>query len=498
MTTRTLHADGFQERSPRLSAAAAWSILAAIAAGLLAVVVADPPKSDLAGSVVTLGVIGIWRWSWALLHAVRGALYRYVDFPRLRRAAAGAPKPTHLYVLVTSYRMPAELNAAVYRRLLEEIRDFGVGATIVACITDPADAVTIEGAFARVGGLPEGTSLVFSPQRGRGKRDAMARALAFFTETRPGPGAFAVLMDGDSVLGRGVLERTCSILASAGDLGAVTTENIPWVKGSVPVREWYRLRMAQRHGQMCSMSLSRKLLVLTGRFSVFRTEIAVDPEFILALESDTLRHWRLGDIRMVTGDDKSTWYVTLKRGWNTLYVPDAVIHPVEELPAGNFLAASTALMVRWYGNMIRNTGRAIALGPRRVGLFPWLCLVDQRISMWTTLIGPTSVACLALTRDGSVVAAYLLWVLASRSIACLAIFGVAGRGHPLFPLILYYSQVVGALVKIYMSFNPDRQRWTRQSAAGGAAIDANALVSGFLHGLFTLLFVAVVALVVLV
>jgi hypothetical protein len=49
-------------------------------------------------------------------------------------------------------------------------------------------------------------------------------------------------------------------------------------------------------------------------------------------------------------------------------------------------------MRRWFGNMLRASGRAIALGPRQVGLFAWWCLIDQRISMWTPLLLPLSAA----------------------------------------------------------------------------------------------------------
>jgi glycosyltransferase Alg8 len=38
-------------------------------------------------------------------------------------------------------------------------------------------------------------------------------------------------------------------------------------------------------------------------------------------------------------------------------------------------------------------------------------------------------------------------------------------GHrigPAYPMILYYNQIVGALVKIYVFFRLDQQSWTRQ------------------------------------
>src|SRR3546814_7979354 len=72
------------------------------------------------------------------------------------------------------------------------------------------------------------------------------------------------------------------------------------------------------------------------------------------------------------------------------YLPDVMAYGFEELPDRNrFFASTVGLMRRWFGNMFRTSGRAIALGPRRMGLFTWWCIVDQRLSLWTTLIGPT-------------------------------------------------------------------------------------------------------------
>ncbi|WP_334175265.1 glycosyltransferase [Pseudoxanthobacter sp.] len=490
----------FTERSPRLATLVGWPVNLLLILALLYLLMLDPPPRHGVNAVFALGAVGIWRWSWAILHFIRGAIFRRLVFPRIRRQAAAAPKPVHLYMLVTSYHMSAELNAAVYKRVFEEVRDYGVAATVVACITDPADVTVLEAIFRHVGGLPEGTSLIFSPQRGRGKRDAMARALVEIGRGQPLPGSLVVLMDGDTVLGSGALALTCQVMAADPRLGAATTENIPLVRGSTLTREWYRLRMAQRDNLMCSLALSRKLLVLTGRFSVFRAEIAADPEFALALENDTVQHWRFGRLKMVTGDDKSTWYLVLRRGWDMLYVPDAVIYPMEELPAGSFPAATRALMVRWFGNMVRNSSRAIRLGPRAVGLFPWWCFVDQRLSMWTPLIGPISILTLTVLQGTGFLWAYLLWIYVSRTVMCAALWAATGRLHPIFPLLLYYTQITSAVLKIVMTFHPYRQRWTRQAVGAGVSDPETALrdfTSGVLNVLFVALFVSVVVLFVI-
>ena len=53
-------------------------------------------------------------------------------------------------------------------------------------------------------------------------------------------------------------------------------------------------------------------------------------------------------------------------------------------------------MLRWFGNMLRASGRASRSGRARLGWFVWWCLVDQRVSMWTPLIGPIAAVLLAI------------------------------------------------------------------------------------------------------
>lgn len=68
-----------------------------------------------------IGLVGLWRWSWAAMHFVRMLVYTKHVFPRLRREASAAKMPPCLGLLVTSYRMSAELNTVVYGALLDEL-----------------------------------------------------------------------------------------------------------------------------------------------------------------------------------------------------------------------------------------------------------------------------------------------------------------------------------------------------------------------------------------
>src|SRR3546814_18632386 len=99
-------------------------------------------------------------------------------------------------------------------------------------------------------------------------------------------------------------------------------------------------------------------------------------------------------------------------------------------------------MRRWFGNMFRTSGRAIALGPRRMGLFTWWCIVDQRLSIWTNLIGPTVAIVMTLLVRPSFGLVYLLWIISTRRIASV-LFGLLwGRVNQLWPRFLYYNKIV--------------------------------------------------------
>jgi glycosyltransferase Alg8 len=249
---------------------------------------------------------------------------------------------------------------------------------------------------------------------------------------------------------------------------------------------------------MSSLALSGRLITLTGRMSVYRAEVATDPGFVAAIRDDLLDHWRLGPVRLLTGEDKSAAWWLLRQGLGSLYVPDVKVLTVEQPVARGLLAASTPLMLRWFGNMLRASGRCLALGPRRIGWFTWWCLVDQRVSMWTPLVGPIAVALLALTVSPAFLHAYLVWVMATRLLQSLLLLTARPRVSGLHPPLLYFTQVYGAFLKTWVLFRLDRQRWTRQGIAWAprlkpAAAAARAATSAGLHLLALLALGAAVA-----
>jgi len=421
-----------------------------------------------------IGWIAIWRYSWWAVQAFRSLWYNRLVFPSLRAEADAAghhEKPPELYVLCTSFRIDQRVNFQVYDALIREAHQYGVPTTIFASVSDRTD-VDIINHVLDDNDWPQNVTVRYMFQKGDGKRSAMAEVLRAISRCLPAPGSLLISMDGDILLEPNTLSRTLPFFIAQEDLGALTTNNRAKVTGNDVTREWYDLRYAQRHLMMSSMSLSRRLLVLTGRYSVFRTDLAIQPDFIELIESDHVDHWRFGSFKFLSGDDKSSWYWLLKNGWSMLYVPDVYVTGFEELPNRHrFFASSTDLMRRWFGNMLRTSNRAIALGPRPMGMFTWWSLVDQRISMWTTLVGPTVVTLVTLFIRPSFFFIYVLWIMFSRGIAVSVLAWQRGRFSLLWIPLIYYNQVWGAILKTYVSFRFNRQQWSRQGISAGEPDD---------------------------
>ncbi len=116
--------------------------------------------------------------------------------------------------------------------------------------------------------------------------------------------------------------------------------------------------------------------------------------------------------------------------------------------------------------MLRNNGRAIRLGLGPQRLFNWWCLVDQRISMWTSLIGPASAIWAAVFISPYALVLYAIIVIGVRMLYLLLL---SIEGHRLslwdIPMVLY-TQWVGSAVKVDTLFHLHRQKWDARRRAG--------------------------------
>ena len=421
----------------------------------------DPEARDF---ILLIGIVGIWRYSMGAMHFVRGCLFLYLVYPWYRRKVTKLGKdadPSHVFLLVTSFRIEALTTAMVYRSVIREAIDCGYPCTVVCSIVELSDELLIKNLWAQAE-PPAHVTLDIVRIPGTGKRDGLAYGFRAISRQMPDRDAVVAVIDGDTVLEPEVVRKCVPWFKLFPNVGGLTTNEFCEVRGSYLMSEWHKLRFAQRHLNMCSMALSKRVLTMTGRMSVFRASVVTDPEFIRDVESDHLEHWRLGRFQFLTGDDKSSWYSLMRLGYDTFYVPDAAINTVEHPPEKSFIKASRKLMFRWYGNNLRQNSRALGLGPNRLGWFTSLVLLDQRVAMWTSLLGP-SVAIVASIKYGfAYLLIYMLWIGLTRLVLTLLLLASGHSIGPAYPLILYYNQIVGALVKVYVFFRLDQQSWTRQ------------------------------------
>jgi glycosyltransferase Alg8 len=451
--------------------------------------------------LLSLGPLALWRYGWWFLHLIRSNIYARLVFPRLRKRAreawANGWRPPFLHFLVTTYKEQPEITEKVLESILAECRRSGIPARIFVATGDVSDERTIENYCSNVD--PVNAEIVFVRQNQSGKRAAMGLGLRAMSRYGVGPNDLAIFMDGDSMLGENTIENCASLFPLNPHLGAVTTDEAAIVNGPAWMQTWCDMRFAQRRIAMQSHSLSRKVLTLTGRLSIFRAPIVVEEEFIRTIEADHLDHWLWGRFRFLSGDDKSTWFSLLSNGYEMLYVPDASVLTIENIGERPLERVQQNLL-RWSGNMLRNGSRALALGPRRCGFFIWWCVLDQRLSIWTSLSGLAMALVLSLARTWDVMAAYLIWVLFTRSVVSLVLFVYSRRVSLAYPFLLYGSQVLASAIKIYLLFRVSKQRWLnrgdqRSKIATGPLLHYQNAMATFLTALYLSAFLFLAAFV---
>lgn len=437
--------------------------LVALASEMVAPEYLDPAHHKF---IFIIGAIGIWRYSNAAIHFLRGMYFLHWKFPRMRKqveAMGDEALPDHLFMVVTSFRIPTTTTFKVYRSVFQEVQRLGVPCTVIASIVEKGDENFIKAIMRDEVRERSDIRLIIVRARGTGKRDGLAHAFRALSRQMPLQNSVVGVVDGDTIMLPGCVERAVKMFALLPSVGGLTTNEYCEVEGGKLVKEWHTMRFVQRHINMCSMALSRRVLTLTGRLSFFRASVMTDPEFIRDVEADFLEHWRLGRFQFLTGDDKSSWFSLMRAGWDTFYVPDSHTLTVEHPPDSNFFRATRQLMFRWYGNSLRQNFRATSLlGWQRLGAFTLYVLYDQRLSMWTCLMGLTASVAAALLFGVQYLLVYLFWVLLSRTLVTL-LFHFSG--HPvdaLYPFVLYYNQIVGSIMKVYALFHMDQQSWTRQ------------------------------------
>lgn len=473
---------------PTISAALGTAVLPVLIWGIVfAVVLAALPGWAWRAKVlirqeeglILIGVIGLWRYGWFVTHLVRGFFYTQFVYPSLRASAQSQrnPWPQRLYFLIPSYYEDPGVTARVVEAMAREIRALPhIDVHAVATLGSDEEEDLFRRLFLQHG-HPPNLRMTYLRQS-KGKRHAMADALRVIGQIRSddlrASGADAdsayddviIFMDGDTEVGEGTVAQCLPYFRAFPKLGALTTDELGRIYRASPlVREWFSLKFIKRHSIMKSIALSRKVLTLTGRYSVFRADAVLSNEMVSYLEDDHIQHWVYGRIRFLMGDDKSTWFVLLKNGWEMFYLPDVVVYSLETRTQ-NFFKLSRSLMLRWNGNTMRTNARTLDLGPKRIGAFIWYAVLDQRISMWTTLIAPFAMLLLTIFVTPWFAAFYVAWIIMVRLFQILVL---VLQGHQMrivdLPLQLY-DQWVGSFVKVRALFNLGEQKWSKAKSSG--------------------------------
>ena len=405
-----------------------------------------------------------------ILNYSRALLYRYLYYPHIREKAMRLPEnakyPKNLYFMIPSYKEDSWVSVECFRSILSEIKTIPSKVTVVIATSSEKEDAVIYKMFKAYDGKNE-VKLIFQHQQS-GKRIAMGHALrsiarVYHKEHFNDPNSVTIFMDGDSYLEKGFLKKILPFFASENHLGALTTNEVAYINTkSRWYKEWFNLKFGQRHILFQSHALSKKVMTLTGRLSAYRTSIVVQESFIKQVENDIIIDPLHGKFRFLMGDDKSTWFYLLKNGWDMLYIPDALCVSLESRD-GAFLKLSRSLPYRWFGNTLRNNTRALKLGPKKVGWYIWYAILDQRLVMWTSLVGLVSAIILAIVYSPYYLLFFFAWVIMIR---LFQLFVIAFFGHPVnwrMVFLLLYIQWIGALIKIKAFYNLSDQSWSKNN-----------------------------------
>ena len=419
--------------------------------------------------LIVVGLFASWRYGWLLLNFARAFIYAKIVYPTMKRKADNLDDsvkyPKHLYFVIPSYKEEAWVSVETFKSIMNELSRIPSSATIIVATSGEEQEDSVIYQTCKAHHAFDKVELVFQHQK-EGKRIAMGHAMRavarrYFKKDKD-YNSVTFFMDGDSYLEKGFFQKLLPQFAIDKELGAVTTNEAAFIRtNSNWYKDWFNLKFGQRHTLFQSHSLSKKVLTLTGRLSAYRTDIIVENKFISRVENDVITSVMSGKFRFLMGDDKTTWFNLLEAGWNMRYLPDVLCYSLESRDA-DFLDLSRSLPYRWYGNTLRNSNRALALGPLRIkSFFIWWAILDQRISMWTSLVGISGAIILGIAKAYFYFLFYIIWVLLVRVFQMSVI---AYNGHPVslrtIPLMLY-TQWLGSFVKIKALFNLSDQKWSK-------------------------------------
>lgn len=444
-----------------------------------------------------IGGVGVYRYSMWLVHLIRAFIYEYSEYAGLKKQVAAMQQeewmPASLYFMIVSHNEDRQTLYESIKSIIHEAKSLDLPATICMGSTTFRDEEVVADVL-RAFPYGENIKVVFTRQNAPNKRLQIAGALRTLIRQGIRPNDTVVFMDGDSIIMPGCLRKCLPLFRLKPRLQALTTNEKAVVTNSRLYADILNLRFAQRSLYMNSLSLSKKVLCLTGRFSIFRATQVLDENFISRIENDYIDDWFWRRINFVSGDDKSSWYFLLEKGAEMLYVPDALVYTVEKASIEPWKGYIQNLR-RWSGNMLRNNWRALKLGARKMGVFPWIVLLDQRISMWTALFSP-ALLLITLFKDIHLAYALLLWILMVKHLQALVLFWQGRTIKSVYPFIYYVQQILSGVVKVYTLFNLKSQSWNRHISGDSSISKSERFCFAFAKyaaGLSMVLFIMVIS-----
>jgi glycosyltransferase Alg8 len=452
----------------------------------------DPQHMLRDKSVTLLATIGLWRYGWWFINLIRAFIYEFIVFPQMRHKADAlwdsGWRPEHVYFVIASYKEEKETTENLLKAMLSECRDVGVPATLFLSASPDDEFIVRDYVNAHVE-ANLAFNVVAIRQTLPDKRMALGQCLRSMSRSGVIANAPVILMDGDALMTSGCLRKCVPFFQLYPNMHALTTDEKAIFNGPKWMAEMTDLRFAQRHLMMQSHALSKKVMTLTGRLSMFRSQMVVNPSFIEGIEHDFLDNWLWGRFRFLSGDDKSSWYWLLKNKAEMLYIRDVMVYTVEHIE-GNGIARSRANLLRWSGNMLRNNSRVIALGPRVIGKYIWWCVVDQRLVIWTSLVSPITALLAMFVFGWQFILFYFSWLAITRISMSLVLYRYAGKIHLSFPFLLYALQIMNAVIKVYILFRLPRQRWAnRATLKKQVKTDSHEVLRHAMAGYLTLFYV---------
>lgn len=426
--------------------------------------------------IISVGIVAAWRYGLMVTNYIRAYIFAKKVYPnyqnRIAQIQQKAKFPQHLYIIIPSYKEDFWVTTEVFHGILSDLSLLPCPATLVVATATMQEDSVIRNVYESFPSKQK-IALVFQHQQ-EGKRIALGHMLRYVAKdvnSKNIQNSITAFMDGDTYIPAGTFNKLLPFFALETSLGAVTTNEIAFIHSdSIWYKEWFNLKFAQRHVLFQSQSLSKKVMTLTGRFSVYRTSAIIEESFIATMENDIIIDPSYGKFRFLMGDDKTSWYLLLKKGWDMLYLPDVLIYSLESRDAP-FLEVSQTLPYRWYGNTLRNNKRARQL--KNIPFFIKYLLYDQIFLMWTSIIGLIGTILLSIFVHLVYLPIYLAWIIFVR-LAQMGVYVYFGHRVTLETLpIMLYSQWAGAYIKIKSFFHLSDQKWSKSDEVQKADQDAD-------------------------